>query len=65
MWGHTLRDLEDPARLVVQPWTTLRALGLYKPKNADWGWDFISQMSMRCATSGTGFADKDDFSELV
>mmetsp|Transcript_5739 Transcript_5739/g.8615 ORF Transcript_5739/g.8615 Transcript_5739/m.8615 type:complete len:751 (+) Transcript_5739:3-2255(+) len=65
MWGHTLNDLENAPTAIVQPWSTLRALGMYKPKNADWGWDFISQMSMRCATFGTGFESVEEFKDTV
>ncbi len=65
MWGHNLRDLENASVAVIQPWSTLRALGMYKPKNAEWGWDFLSQMSMRCATFGTGFESIEDFMGIV
>ena len=65
MWGHTLNDLENAPTAMVQPWTTLRALGLYKPKGADWGWDYISQQSMRAATLGTGYEEVDDFKSMV
>ena len=65
MWGHTLNDLENAPTAMVQPWTTLRALGLYKPKDADWGWDYISQQSMRAATLGTGYEEVEDFQSMV
>ncbi len=65
MWGHTLNDLENAPSTMIQPWTTLRALGLYKPKNADWGWDFIFQQSVRAANRDTGYEDKGDFLSMV
>ena len=66
MWGHTLTDLEDASVNMVQPWTTLRALGLYKPAtNANWGFDFISQMSMRCANFELGFRSWQEFKDMT
>lgn len=61
MWGHTLNDLENAPTAMVQPWTTLRALGIYKPRDADWGWDLIHQHSMRAANSDTGYGSPDEF----
>ncbi len=61
MWGHTLNDLENAPTAMVQPWTTLRALGIYKPRNADWGWDLIHQHSMRAANKDTGYGSPDEF----
>mmetsp|Transcript_2040 Transcript_2040/g.2893 ORF Transcript_2040/g.2893 Transcript_2040/m.2893 type:complete len:1042 (-) Transcript_2040:121-3246(-) len=57
MWGHTLYDLADAKRRMSQPWATLRALGLYKPKDADWGLDFITSASQRIANEDNGFRD--------
>mmetsp|Transcript_14526 Transcript_14526/g.21419 ORF Transcript_14526/g.21419 Transcript_14526/m.21419 type:complete len:937 (-) Transcript_14526:197-3007(-) len=54
-WGHTLQDFADPAKYMSQPWKTLRALGLYKPKGRDWGWDYVTVSSMRIANSDVGF----------
>ena len=42
-----------------QPWAALRALGIYKPKDAEWGWDFISEVSMRIAIGDTGYSTED------
>jgi hypothetical protein len=64
MWGHTLKDLENGPTAMTQPWTTLRALGMYKPKDADWGWDFINQHSSRAANFGTGYESYDDFADM-
>lgn len=65
MWGHTLKDLENAPTMMVQPWRTLRALGMYKPKGANWGWDFISQHSMRCSAFDTGYESEDDFFSTI
>mmetsp|Transcript_7998 Transcript_7998/g.9214 ORF Transcript_7998/g.9214 Transcript_7998/m.9214 type:complete len:972 (+) Transcript_7998:57-2972(+) len=65
MWGHTLKDLENAPSVMVQPWTTLRALGLYKPKNADWGWDLITQHSSRCINENTGYENHNDFLDMI
>jgi hypothetical protein len=54
-WGHTLRDFQDPDTRMKQPWRALRALGLYKPRDAQWGWDYLSQASGRVANDEEGF----------
>mmetsp|Transcript_491 Transcript_491/g.788 ORF Transcript_491/g.788 Transcript_491/m.788 type:complete len:957 (+) Transcript_491:197-3067(+) len=59
MWGHTLKDLENASITMSQPWATLRSLGLYKPRNAEWGWDFVSTTSMRIANEDTGYSNSD------
>jgi hypothetical protein len=66
MWGHTLHDLANADYYMTHPWTTLRALGLYKPAVTDWGVDYITGASMRIANSGHGFGrdDLDDFIEM-
>ena len=63
MWGHVLDDYEHAPTKMRQPWTTLRGLGLYKPKGSEWGWDWVSQTSMRIANGDTGYYDEnlDDF----
>jgi hypothetical protein len=58
MWGHTLDDFEQATTKMTQPWTTLRALGFYKPKDSDWGWDWIAQSSMRIANGDTGYYEE-------
>ena len=65
MWGHTLNDLENAPATMRQPWTILRALGLYKPKDADWGWDLITQHSLRCANKEFGYRDAEEFLKMV
>jgi hypothetical protein len=40
---------------MTQPWATLRALGLYKQKDADWGIDYVTSGSMRIANEDNGF----------
>lgn len=59
MWGHTWYDLMNAATVMTQPWATLRALGLYKTANADWGIDYISGASMRIANYDNGFRNFD------
>jgi len=54
-WGHCLSDIADSVRTITPPWSYLRALGLYKPPKRDWGWDYISMISMRIANHDTGY----------
>jgi hypothetical protein len=65
MWGHTLDDFEHANEKMRQPWTSLRALGLYKPVGSEWGWDWITQQSMRLANSDTGYDDEEKFQDFV
>lgn len=58
MWGHTLDDLVNPEVSMKQPWATLRSLGLYKSPDADWGWTFPEQISMRIANKETDYDDR-------
>ena len=63
-WGHTLRDFQHPLTHMTQPWRTLRSLGLYKPANKQWGWDYVTVSSCRIANEDTGFS-VDDLLEFV
>lgn len=57
-WGFTWGDMAEASSYMVQPWTYLRALGLYKPKDASWGLDYITAGSMRAANYNNGFTTK-------
>jgi len=48
-----------------QPWATLRALGLYKLRDASWGVDYVSSAIMRMSNEDNGFRpdELDDFLE--
>mmetsp|Transcript_4135 Transcript_4135/g.8133 ORF Transcript_4135/g.8133 Transcript_4135/m.8133 type:complete len:653 (+) Transcript_4135:1539-3497(+) len=46
-WGHSVLDLADNWRFMWNPIKTLRALGLYKSRDALWGWDYISVLMIR------------------
>eukprot|EP00978_Attheya_sp_CCMP212_P006256 scaffold14183_cov67-Attheya_sp.AAC.2 len=65
MWGHTMEDLARAPHVMTFPWVQLRALGLYKLPGTDWGWDYITVVSMRIANQETGFSNDDlaNFSE--
>lgn len=65
MWGHCLDDYEHAAEKMRQPWTTLRALGIYKPADSQWGWDWITQQSTRLANGDTGYDDQEKLEEFV
>ena len=64
-WGHTLNDFEHSETKMRQPWTTLKSLGIYKPKGSHWGWDWISQNSMRIANEDTGYGEPEKLDEFV
>jgi hypothetical protein len=56
-WGHAINDFGDAPVKMRDPWKTLRSLGLYKPRDADWGWDMISTASMRITNDDNGYHD--------
>ena len=56
MWGHTLNDMATAHTLMRQPWATLRSLGLYKPREAEWGIDYIMQSTQRIVHEDNGFS---------
>ena len=64
MWGHTLNDLAAADTEMIQPWTTLRALGLYKSAKANWGIDYISSATIRTANEDNGF-HPDDLEKFI
>ena len=64
MWGHTLSDLAKADTAMTQPWATLRALGLYKAKDADWGIDFVTGSTHRIANEDHGYR-RDQLEELI
>eukprot|EP00977_Amphora_coffeiformis_P004442 scaffold945_cov170-Amphora_coffeaeformis.AAC.22 len=55
MWGHTWDDLAHATERMGQPWATLRSLALYKPRDAEWGMDYITSSSLRGVGLETGF----------
>ncbi len=65
MWGHTLDDLANANTRMTQPWATLRALGVYKQRDAAWGVDYVNGASMRIANTDNGFREDElpDFME--
>jgi len=64
-WGHTLADFAKPARRMAQPWKVLRSLGIYKPADQQWGWDWITTTTMRAVNDEAGYNrhDLDTFIE--
>jgi len=55
MWGHTWDDLAHADERMGQPWATLRSLAIYKPREAEWGMDYITSSSLRGVGMETGF----------
>mmetsp|Transcript_7089 Transcript_7089/g.14833 ORF Transcript_7089/g.14833 Transcript_7089/m.14833 type:complete len:998 (+) Transcript_7089:164-3157(+) len=58
-WGHTFSDLKDAGTVMVQPMAALRALGLWKPKSANWGVTWIEHITEKYRVGGTLFHNKD------
>jgi hypothetical protein len=62
-WGHTVADYQKPEQRMRQPWKLLHSLGLYKSAAQDWGWDWISAVTMRAVNDEAGYSrgDLDEF----
>lgn len=43
-WSATLTDFLNPTTHMIQPYQTLKSLGVYKPTLHNWGWDYVSFM---------------------
>jgi hypothetical protein len=54
MWGHTFRDMFDAHKSMAKPFSILRCLGLWKPKDRNYGFDFISSSALRMANNEDG-----------
>ena len=63
MYGHTFRDLKHASVSMSWPFAPLRSLGLWKPPNANWGWDWVTTSATRIANyqNGYQFGDLMDF----
>lgn len=65
MWGLTMEDLKDGVKTMRQPWTTLRALGIYKTAGPNqsakdkWGWDHLTVACSRIVNDQMGFRYED------
>jgi len=58
-FGFTLYDLKDSLTSMSKLLTALRFLGIYKPPNANWGWDYVTSVFSRISTETHKFK-KDD-----
>jgi hypothetical protein len=58
-FGFTLYDLKDSLANMSKLLTALRFLGIYKPPNANWGWDYVTSVFSRISTETHKFK-KDD-----
>jgi len=64
-WGFTLEDYGKAATEMVEPWLTLRALGIYKPATSTpWGWDGVSVALMRMSNGDNGYT-RESLEEFV
>ena len=63
MYGHTFNDLKQASLRMSEPFASLRSLGIWKPSNADWGWDWVMSSATRLANgeNGYSFGDLIDF----
>lgn len=60
MWGHTWKDLMSPATSMRHPFSLWRCLSLWKPVDANWGYDLITSGFMRFANEQLEYDDFGD-----
>jgi hypothetical protein len=58
-FGFTLYDLKDSLASMSKLLTILRFLGIYKPSNANWGWDYVTSVFSRISTETHKFKKED------
>jgi len=65
MYGHTWNDLKNAHVVMTWPFAPLRSLGIWKPPNANWGWDWVTTSATRIANDQNGYMFEDllDFVE--
>lgn len=56
MYGHTLKDLQNARVYMTEPFATLRSLGIWKPPDSDWGWDWATSSAVRIANEENGYS---------
>ena len=61
MYGHTLKDLQNAHINMAEPFASLRSLGIWKPPDSDWGWDWATSSSVRIANGENGYSVGDLF----
>jgi len=59
MYGFTLNDLRNPVIRMKAPFSWLRSLGIWKPKSADWGWDWPTMTLLRISNEENGYHPDD------
>lgn len=55
MYGHTFSDLKNAQVSMSFPFSMLRSLGIWKPTNANWGYDWVTSASLRISNSENGY----------
>jgi hypothetical protein len=63
-FGYTVKDMIDPVNSASTFLGTLRSLGLYKPSDSNWGWDYLSSLYSRIASETHKFK-REDLSEWL
>jgi len=63
MYGHTFQDLKNAQVSMSFPFSMFRSIGIWKPPNANWGYDWVTTSSLRIANGENGyhFEDLDHF----
>ena len=56
MYGHTLKDLQTAHISMSEPFASLRSLGIWKPPDSSWGWDWVTSSSVRIANEENGYS---------
>ncbi len=59
MYGHTFNDLKNAQVSMSFPFSMLRSIGLWKPPNANWGYDWVTTSALRISNGENGYHYED------
>ena len=63
MYGHTFQDLKNAQVSMSFPFSMFRSIGIWKPHDANWGYDWVTSTALRVSNSENGYTydDLEDF----
>ncbi|KAL3922731.1 MAG: hypothetical protein SGARI_006383, partial [Bacillariaceae sp.] len=53
-WGATFQDMADSVTSMARPWSILKCLHLWKPRDRQWGYDLFTASALRIANGQKG-----------
>lgn len=59
MYGHTFQDLKNAQVSMSFPFSMFRSIGIWKPQNANWGYDWVTTSALRISNGENGYHYED------